>query len=259
MGKASSSSRLKRLCALCAAAVLEGCGLFEADISVEVRLPPPPRRWSECFRELRFTLSYPDGDGEFRERRLEDWSPPVRVSLTKRANAPILAYPWSPGDFGGIPRGVLCPAGALSSLCTTGDDGAQEISLCWEDGPLAEVFLFLWKSGIDPGRVNARRLAGYMRKSPDPWSWDVKKIAERLAAGDFRAYDVDRLPASDVRLSGFEGEWFFESPFSPSLCPDSGGVLEIAALPYGAHTLFSVRGESVGLFVDGRGPVAGVR
>ncbi len=252
MGK----SRMRRMAFRCVVPIvllLDGCGLFSSEMPVEILLPPPPAQWAVSFPGLRFTLLYPDGEGELREVQLPEGCGRVHASCSKKRNAPILVYPWSPQDYGGIARGVLPPAGGLSPLALTGHKGGETLALSWEDGPLAEIFLLLIKTGLDTSRVNSERLAGYMRDIADPWNWDLNKIAERLAAGDFRAYDIDRLPAADARLSGFEGDWFLESPYSEVFHAGADGILDLPGVCYGAHSLFSARGARVGLYVDDRG------
>ncbi len=253
---AMGRSCLRRMACCCAVFIvllLDGCGLFSAEMSVEILLPPPPAQWAVSFPDLRITLLYPDGEGELREVQLPEGCGRACVAYSKKGNAPILAYPWSPQDYGGIARGVFPPAGGLSPLALTGNEGGETLALTWEDGPLAEVFLLLWKTGIDTSRINSERLAGYMRAVSDPWIWDVNKIAERLAAGGFHAHDIDLLPAADVRLSGFEGDWFLESPFSAVFHADAEGFLDLPGIRYGAHCLFGPSGTRVGLYVDGHG------
>ncbi len=241
-------------CAVSVVLLLDGCGLFSAEMPVEILLPPPPAQWAASFPGLRFTLLYQDGEGELGEVQLPEGCGRAHAVCSKKGNAPILAYPWSPRDHGGIERGVLPPAGGLSPLALTGNGGGGTLALTWEDGPLAEIFLLLIKTGLDTSRINSERLARYMRAIADPWDWDVNKIAERLASGSFSAYDIDRLPAVDARLSGFEGGWFLESPFSAVFHADAEGFLDLPGISCGAHCLFGPSGARVGLYVDDRGP-----
>jgi hypothetical protein len=246
---------------------MAGCALFNPDVDLEVIIPPPPARWLASLPDLRFTLVYPDGCGCLKEVSVDQWQDPVAITCGKTANAPVLAYPWSPGAGGGAragPRGStasaepgdLRPAGGLWPSGSEAEDapgGAPRLVLSWEDGPLAEVFRRLWEGGIDTGLVNSARLSQYMRRFPDPWKLDLVKVAQKLAEGGFTAYDIDCLPTKDVVLYASEGEWFMEDPFVSVLTAGQDGCLGVPAMTYGQHVLFGPGGARLQAYLDARG------
>jgi hypothetical protein len=146
-----------------------------------------------------------------------------------------------PGSF--RPGGGLFP----SSL-TRGDDGLC-VPLTWQDGPVALVIFRLLSAGMDVSMVNAARLSEYLGRAKDPWEIDLERVTERLARGEFSAYDIDPLPRRSVTLGTGPGTWFLESPFRPAMPADTGGTLQISDLPLGLHTLFSSDGGRIRLTV----------
>ena len=175
---------------------------------------------------------------------------PAVVRCSKESNTPVLAYPWSTEPAAAL--GALKPAGGLwPADCAKGESG-PELVLSWEDGAAAEVFRLLRESGADAALINGERLAERMGEAPDPWAWDVPRIADALASGNFDAYDVDPLPAADVVLAVAPGSWFLESPFRPPLEPDPDGNLLIECLEFGLHHCFGAGGR-IDIFLDGRG------
>jgi hypothetical protein len=217
-----------------ALALAAGCSWFSPSLEVRLRLPELPEHWRRAFPELRFQLAYPEADCP-QSGALPDALPGARpaVRLPKRANGPVLAYPWA--------RGVrLPPAGGLFPLDLAPDGDTLELS--WEHGPAAEVFQALAREGFDIARVNARRLVAEMlvHSAGDPGCLDLESLADRLASGEFRVTDIRPLPARELTLQVPPGTWFLESPFRPAQTLAPGQALMLPAVPLGLHRLFAV-------------------
>jgi hypothetical protein len=213
-----------------ALALAAGCSWFSASLEVRVRLPELPEHWRQAFPELYFELACPEADPP-RAGTLPSGF--ARLRLPKRANWPVLAYPWA--------RGVrLPPAGALYPLDLAADGESLELS--WEHGPAAEVLQALAGEGVDVSLVNGARLLAEMlaRSSGDPGSLDLGHLAVRLASGEFRVTDIRLLPAQELALEVPLGTWFLESPFRPAQSLDPGQALLLPAVPLGRHRLFAV-------------------
>jgi len=216
--------------ALPALALASGCSWFSSTVEVRVRTPAPPEPWREAFPELRFELSCLEGDPA---QCCVAPGGQASLRLPKRANWPVLAYPWARGAR-------LAPAGGLYPLDL--DPGGDCLELRWERGPAAEVFQALIREGFEVGRVNARRLVEEMmaRSTGDPFRLDLQALAGRLASEEFRVTDIVLLPARDVALEVPPGTWLLESPFRPAQRIAAGEALRIPALSLGAHRLFAV-------------------
>lgn len=233
--------------------VLGGCALFDAGIDVRVAIPPVPRSWMREFGGMRFSLFYPDGDGCLQWMDVPDRETSVRISCSKMGNSPVLAYPWRAAAEGTlVPRGSLKPAGGLFPRNLRRAAGGVELVLSWEDGAAAEVFRALLESGTDTDLVNGERLADRIAEASDPWALDLGSIAQCIASGDFNAYDIDPLPAADVRLSVPEGEWLLENPFRPVQRAGPEGTLLLQGLSFGLHHVFGC-GRRLDVFLDARG------
>jgi hypothetical protein len=141
------------------------------------------------------------------------------------------------------------------SLEATG--GQEVLSLSWEDGCAALIVSRVKKLGRDMGRFNVSRLVERMRLAEDPWRWDAVTMAERIATGDFTAFDIELLPSRDVELTIVEGEWFLESPFAPVHGVGSDGKLALQAVALGPHTLFSMDGSETRMYVGEKETVVG--
>jgi hypothetical protein len=231
---------------------LSGCSLFSTEIGVAVVIPAPPPHWRAAFPDLRFSLLYADGDGRFQRKADVDYASAVAIACSKRTNAPVLAYPWSPSDRSCAEPGMLRPAGGIFPGALRHSTGGMELVLSWEDGAAAEVFRSLLERGVDADLINGERLAERMGSAADPWAWDVNSVAEALSAGHFNAYDLDPLPKSDVGLRVGAGEWILESPFRQPGIADAEGTLLLPGLDYGLHHIFS-RGARIDVYLDARG------
>jgi len=237
------------LAALAAAGLVDGCDVFGPADHVTVRLPEAPAHWRRAFPGLSFELEYPGPGGELSVAGPFAWGEGVTVACSKAANGAFLAWPLDGGDR----RRLLRPAGGLYPLGARKGDSGDELCLTWADGCLAVVMLRLAVAGRDPALVNASRLGGYLAAEPDPWSWDLARIEQRLAGGAFTAADLDRLPTVDAVVQPGEGAWFLETPFGGLLAAVPGGALALPGLPHGLHTLFATDGRRVRIFADGRG------
>jgi hypothetical protein len=215
-----------------ALALASGCSWFSSTVEVYVRTPAPPQPWREAFPELFFELSCPEADPDTARCFVEPCSQ-VSLRLPKRANWPVLAFPWVRGAR-------LAPAGGLYPQDL--DLGGDCLQLRWEHGSAAEVFQALIREGFEVGRVNARRLVEEMLacSAGDPCRLDLPALAAQLASDEFRVTDIRLLPARDVALEIGPGTWLLESPFRPAQRIAAGEALRIPALSLGAHRLFAV-------------------
>jgi hypothetical protein len=220
-----------RLLALPAAAALAaGCSWFSASLEVRAQAPQAPEHWRRAFPELRFELASPDAECPAADLPAGEWA---TLRLPKRANWPVLAYPWA--------RGVrLPPAGGLFPLDL--GSGGDSMVLSWEHGPAAELLQSLVRQGLDIGCLNVPRLVEEMleRSDGNPGSLDQVFLAERLASGQFRVTDIRLLPTRDLELDVPPATWFLESPFRAVEPPAEGSVLVLPAVPLGPHRLFAV-------------------
>ena len=213
-----------------ALALAAGCSWFSASLEVRVRLPEPPEHWLRAFPELAFELASPQANpprvgGPARSLEV--------LRLPRRANWPVLAYPWA--------RGVrLPPAGGLYPLDLAADGETLELS--WEHGPAAEVLLWLAREGFDVSLVNGQRLLTEMlaRSSGDPGSLDLGHLAVRLASGEFRVTDIRLLPSRELSLEVSPGTWFLDAPLRCAQALGPGQALLLQAVPLGRHRLFAV-------------------
>ena len=160
---------------------------------------------------------------------------------------PVLAYPRTARDS----VRLLRPAGGI--FTGTG----PTLQLTWKDGALACVLARLLSVGRDCSLFNAQRLSGYFGRAEDPWDLDLDGIAEKIAAGDFSAYDIDALPTLEMSVNPGPGEWFLESPLRPVPVPDAEGRLT-GQVSEGVHALFSVEGRLLKVAVDRTGTLVSV-
>jgi hypothetical protein len=228
---------LAALGALCA------CSAFGPEQEVRVLLPAPPVHWQIAFPRLAFSVKARDSRGSQQEVIVQDWRHAVQIECARALNEPILAWPFV-GDGAppaGVCPGVLRPAGGLFPLCLRDFDGAVVVELTWEGGASALVVDRVAAAGGDVSRFNAARLCAYLQKEADPWLVDLDSVAQKIAQGDFTAWDIDPLPARDARASVGPGSWFLESPFAlPTTAQD--GVVAMGGVPRGSHRLFSLAG-----------------
>ena len=175
----------------------------------------------------------------------------LTVECSKAGNSPLLAYPAGvPGEeTGGLPPGLLRPAGALYPLDL--DTGSPEptIHLTWQEGPLAVLVSRLAAIGMDIPLLNTVRLKERFELQEDPWNLDVDSMATELASGKFTAYDVDCLPLREVSLASSPGRWFRESPLSAPVDASESGELTLTQISSGSHNLFSTGGTWIRLYV----------
>jgi hypothetical protein len=144
-----------------------------------------------------------------------------------------------------LPNGQsLPPSGCLYPLHATEDVPA--VSLTWQNGFLAALFIKLIAQGVEVEGMNSRRLQEeiWRLSEGDPWRLDMSCMAQALATGEFSVYSIRKLPADNVLVSPGTGRWFLESPFSVPGESDSAGKLTLPDLPLGLHTLFALDGDS---------------
>jgi hypothetical protein len=222
-----------------------GCSAFGPEAELCIALPALPEHWSRAFPGLGALIVFPDSTGRMREVDASSWETTAAISCPKTGVTPILAYPCAAGDCGS-PRGGyghLRPAGGLYPFSLRGGGDRPSLELTWEDGAACRVLSLLRSHGTDCSLFSIRRLCTYMRRRADPWDLDLEGIAEKIARGNFTAYDIDSLPARNQLVRPGPGEWFLESPFCPLLGPDAQGAVMLNGLPDGMHALFSVEGR----------------
>lgn len=224
--------------------ILCSCQRFGPQAELQVVIPEPPDSWARAFADLSYNVTFPDCTGAWQTVAVADVSQPPLISCSKAGNTPILAYP-----VAGHSEGFLRPAGALYPADCVDQGDQVRLVLSWKTGCLALIFMHLAERGFDTSLVNAPRLASYVGRHADPWGLDLDAIAEKLIHGDFSAYDIDLLPSRDVTLKPGAGEWFLESPFSPSHRLGDGELLTLPGLTLGMHALFRAEGGMIRLSV----------
>jgi hypothetical protein len=235
----------------CVMLLLYACSFYRPSLPLTVHIPVPPDHWQAIYSEATFRIVYPTSDnGEF-EQRLVDGQAPVSIELPKVINLPILAYPILAAQSVELPA-----AGGVYPLdCSI---SGNTISLCWQQGAVAEVLFRLWSQGVDCSVVNVSRLRREMTSrclgdpwAGDPWALDLDRICEKLAAEEFRLTDIRPIPHRDLKLEPGPGQWFLESPFRQPVQAEADGVLLLEAVPFGAHFLFeSSAGACLFLYVE---------
>jgi hypothetical protein len=182
---------------------LSSCPVFQTGQRVQVLLPPPPVHWQIAFPGLAFRVTARDGSGAPVQIVVEDWQQPMEIECSRAVNTPILAWPFVPACRGAVPvgPGLLRPAGGFYPGSLRTFRGQEVVELAWEDGAAALVVDRAVSAGRDASRFNVPRLCRLLRERDDPWSVDLDAAAQRIAEGEFTAWDLDRLPSRDVRVS----------------------------------------------------------
>ena len=236
-------------------AFLSGCPAFGPEAGLRVVLPPLPEHWRRAFPGLGALIVFPDSTGRMREVDVSAWETTAAISCPKTGVTPLLAFPRTGKDGDGTQdgRGLLRPAGGLYPFSLRGGGDRQPIELTWEDGAACSVLSLLRSHGTDCSLFNIQRLCAYMRRRADPWVLDLEGIAEKIARGNFTAYDIDALPGHDQRVRPGPGQWFLESPFCALLAPDAQGAVMLNGLPDGMHALFSAEGGRLRIVSSGAG------
>jgi hypothetical protein len=145
---------------------------------------------------------------------------------------PVLAWP---------SREHLRPAGGFYPLSLRDFQGQQVLEVTWQDGAAAMVVERLVREGRDVSVFNVPRLRRFLEESGDPWDVDLDAVAEKIARGEFSAWDIDRLPTREVEVFPGSGTWFLESPFSPS-CTAENRRIRLPTVSLGGHHLLSLDG-----------------
>ena len=224
---------LLRAFAALAAISTASCDLAP-DKEVSILLPAPPAAWQIAFPRIGFRIVTRDGRNRPLETSTADWSRPVSARCAQGVNSPVLAYPLD---------GRLRPAGGFFSLSLRSWEGCEVLELTWEDGAAALIVSRLADLGRDVSLLNVPRLRQFLAEGGDPWDLDLDMVAQKVAEGEFTAWDIDRLSSRDAEVGPGPGTWFLESPFSFPREAVSGRVL-LAGVSIGGHTLFSLDGGS---------------
>jgi hypothetical protein len=231
---------MRRFLAAAACLFTVSCSFVVPDADITVLLPDLPAHWQAAFGDLGFRVVTIDSAGAARSVSVPAGQRTVVVLASREAGMPILAFPVT--RYNRDAHGLLRPAGALASSGGTA-------SLRWEDGPVASVMLSVAGAGRDISLFNAGRLGGYLAEKDDPWTVNLERVAERVASGDFSAYDIDERESRDISVTVGTGTWFLESPFAGAVEADGGGAVALDAITLGAHSLFSSDGRLVRLHV----------
>lgn len=233
--------RILRVAMIPSLVFLSACPALQPGQRAQVLLPPPPVHWQIAFPGLAFRVNARDGTGAPVENVVEDWQQPLEIECSHAVNTPILAWPFVPGGRGAVPvgPGLLRPSGGFFPGSLRSFQGREVVELSWEDGAAALVVDRLAAAGLDISRFNVRRLCQILREEGDPWSMDLDAAAQRIADGEFTAWDLDRLPSRDARVTPGGGAWFLETPFSVPRAAEHG-VLLLGGVPKGSHSLFSL-------------------
>ncbi|MGA2478628.1 MAG: hypothetical protein ABSG63_07765 [Spirochaetia bacterium] len=222
-----------------------GCAAFAPEADLGIVLPAPPEHWQRAFSNLEARIVFPDATGRIREVDVSDWDAPGGISCPKTGTTPVLAWPRTcgSGEQGQGGHGRLRPAGALYPFSLRGD--GRTLELTWAEGAAGYVLMLLRSGETDCSRFNAQRLSTYIRGHADPWDLDLEGIAQKIAGGDFTAFDIDSLPCRDQVVKPGPGEWFLESPFRDVLAADELGEVTLCGLSDGVHALFSIDGKEL--------------
>lgn len=197
-----------------------------------VKLPEIPRHWQQRFKDISFSIEYPDISGEKKAVILPPGASSCTIQIPKMRNWPVAAQPH--GD--GFP---LCPAGALYPWHLE-KNSTSILHLTWEHGFSTMILLDCCARGFDITSFNARRFASEVleRSDGDPWKLDYSFIAEKIVSGSFRVSYIKMLPSRVVSFSTGCGKWFFSSPFSPVCEVKEEGPFCFENIPLGFHRLF---------------------
>jgi hypothetical protein len=241
---------MRRLMIPAAALLLASCALGPV-AQLAVLLPPLPDGWRATFPRIDCLLSYGDGSGEMQWEHVEGWESGHVIACTKAGNSPVLAYPivWADRD----PRqpGALRPAGGVYPESAREYQHVPSIDLTWQDGAVARVAQEIGRAGLEPGLFNIERLREEIGRRQDPWDLDLLSVVQCITSGRFDVYDIDLLPLRDIRVDAGEGRWVTESPFRNAAESDAAGVLRLADVSVGLHTVFSSDGKIVKVDVRG--------
>jgi len=220
--------------ALAAAAALStACCNLVPDEEVDILLPAPPAAWQITFPRMGFRIVTRDGHNCPVETTAADWHSPVAARCARGVSSPVLAYPLD---------GRLRPAGGFSALSLRSYQGREVLELTWMDGAAALVIARLADMGRNVSLFNVPRLRRFLAEAEDPWDVDLDAAAQKIAMGEFTAWDIDRLPSRDAEVGPGPGTWFLESPFSLPREAENGRI-RLPGVSLGCHTLFSLDGR----------------
>jgi hypothetical protein len=234
-----------RLSLVAALLSVSSCSFLALEEEVTLLCPTPPVAWQIAFPGLVFRAVTTDSRGAPVVTEITDWRGPVAFKCLRTANAPIVAWPYEPGNRESpahVP-GLLRPAGGFFPLSLRAIGNGQVLELSWADGPAALVIARVAAEGRDVSRFNVSRLCLFLRGSGEPWSLDLDAVAQKIAQGKFTAWDIDPLPCRDAEVEPGPGTWFLESPFSPTFEANGGRIL-LPRIALGPHRLFSLSGRS---------------
>ena len=160
--------------------VLAACSLTAVDQDIDVLLPAPPGHWQVAFQGLGFLVSAREASGRQTQVTFIGWESAARVRCARSVNAPILAWPFTPG----LEPGTLRPAGGFFALTARHGRSGDAVELTWENGAAALVVDRVAAAGRDVSRFNVERLCTYMAREGDPWRLDLDSIAQKIAQGE---------------------------------------------------------------------------
>lgn len=203
-------------------------------IELHLLLPPPPSQWA-CFGALDYLILVPEPSEEepFTTVRVPAGSNAVRLTVGKRTNLPLLAYPLLEDR-----PDLLRPSGGVYPLDLEKGD---VVRLSYRDGFLAELLLPMCAAGdlLEALNVSRLRRETWDRSLGDPWSLDREAILETLLYGSMRSGRIRRRPSFELSIEVPAGTWVAGNPFiAPILAPPARPLLELHGLPTGVHRFF---------------------
>jgi hypothetical protein len=229
------------------------CTFLALEEEVTLLCPMPPVAWQIAFPGLAFRVVTSDSLGPPLVTEVTDWRLPAPARCRRVVNSPIVAWPYEPGNRLSPVNapGLLRPAGGFFPLSLRTSRGRQVVELSWEDGPAALVITRVAAEGRDTSRFNVSRLCRFLHEPAEPWAVDLDAVAQKIAQGEFTAWDIDRLPCRDADVEPGPGTWFLESPFSATF-DAAGGRISLPQIARGMHRLFSTAGPSWTLEIGDR-------
>lgn len=230
-------------------AILFGCDLWGASVSVVCTLPRTPLHWAEAWGEPSYTLRVITAPGASEEHEVPVGVGQIALELPKEVLALVVARPrWDSGP-GLAPGESMHPAGSVwPHAAARSDTTSTRLALTYEMGFVAEVM----GSAILLSRVaatfNVTRLIAEVaaRAGPDPWQVDARRLIAAISGGRMRADYIRPQPTVPCTVDLPPGSWYAPSPFHE---PVAGGGVTLD-LPEGTSTLYDCSGRRALFQVD---------
>ncbi|GEM_PF-3188094 len=250
--------------ALAVLITLGGCEHFSDTYSLRVTLPGLPAHWDDPEEISAYELRWIQYGAERRKRvvltggalngenGLETRRSQVRITLPKRPNVALLAYPLTRDGV------LLQPAGTIAPLRLR---SSGRLPLRFEDGPAAYLLYRLDRDGRGGARVNAARLLREIEQRLGALRWWMDWIAvlDAFERGVFRVTMLRPVRQHRVAVCLPPGEYRSADVLAPPRAVPESGCVPDALLAEGVHRWFSADGHlTVTLEVTHDGRVARV-